>query len=180
MLKNYRSLVRRLKNIIYSNGNTSALIIIACIIVLYTIECIEYGNVEVIDGDRLVINNHKVRLYGIDAVERNQLCKNRKGNQWKCGIDAKNHLTKLINANKVVCLLIDKDRYKRSLSICYSSQHQNLNAEMVKAGYAVAYTRYSSMFVPYEKEARQKQNGIWSGKFKMPEVYRMNNKANTN
>ncbi len=172
MLKNYRSLVRRLKSIIYNNGSASTLIIITCIILLYAIECIAYRNAEVIDEDSLVINNNKIRLYGIDAVERNQLCKDRKGNQWKCGIDAKNHLTKLINANKVVCLLIDKDRYKRSLSICYSSQHQNLNAEMVRAGYAVAYTRYSNMFAHYDKEARQKQNGIWSGKFKMPERYR--------
>jgi endonuclease YncB( thermonuclease family) len=176
MLKNYRSLVRRLKSIIYNNGSTSALIIIACIILLYAIECIVYGNAEVIDGDSLVISNNKIRLYGIDAVERNQLCKDSKGHQWKCGIEAKNYLTKLIDADKVICLLIAKDKYKRSLSICYSSQQQNLNTEMVRAGYAVAYTRYSNMFVPYEKEARQKQKGIWSGKFKMPERYRLDRK----
>ena len=33
------------------------------------------GNAQIIDGDTIKINSNKIRLYGIDAPEFNQLCK---------------------------------------------------------------------------------------------------------
>jgi Micrococcal nuclease (thermonuclease) homologs len=33
------------------------------------------GLVEVIDGDTIKINERKIRLFGIDAPEKNQICK---------------------------------------------------------------------------------------------------------
>ena len=40
----------------------------------FSFEYIE-GKPEVIDGDTIKINNHKIRLYGIDAPEKKQTCK---------------------------------------------------------------------------------------------------------
>ena len=33
------------------------------------------GNVKVIDGDTIKINKKKIRLFGIDAPEKKQICK---------------------------------------------------------------------------------------------------------
>ena len=33
------------------------------------------GEAKVVDGDTLIINNIRIRLFGIDAPEKNQICK---------------------------------------------------------------------------------------------------------
>ena len=35
-----------------------------------------YGDVKVIDGDTVIIKNSKIRLFGIDAPEKNQMLTN--------------------------------------------------------------------------------------------------------
>jgi endonuclease YncB( thermonuclease family) len=43
---------------------------------------------------------------------------------------------------------------------------------MVREGYAVAYTQYSSDFLEDEKYAKENNNGIWSMHFQIPSEYR--------
>lgn len=108
--------------------------------------------------------------------EKRQKCKTREDREWECGLEAKNYLTQLVNNDKVLCITVDKDRYKRLVSVCYNHYFKDINAEMVRNGYAVAYTRYSSMYITEEKQAKKEKLGIWSGKFTKPEDYRMNKK----
>jgi len=44
----------------------------------------------------------------------------------------------------------------------------NLNAEIVRQGWAVAYRRYSEDYVEAENEARMNKRGMWAGEFEMP------------
>jgi endonuclease YncB( thermonuclease family) len=48
-----------------------------------------------------------------------------------------------------------------------------LNAAMVRRGWAVDYTKYNGgRYHSEEQEARRDQLGIWAGRFDMPEQWR--------
>jgi endonuclease YncB( thermonuclease family) len=49
---------------------------------------------------------------------------------------------------------------------------RNLNAEMVKQGWAIAYLRYSRAFIQLEDAARTQKLGLWAGEFQKPWDYR--------
>ena len=51
----------------------------------------------------------------------------------------------------------------------------DINAAMVRAGWAVAYKRYSNDYVADEAEARVAKRGLWAGTFQQPEKWRRNN-----
>ena len=79
------------------------------------------AEVRVIDGDTIIVDNKKVRLFGIDAPEKAQLCKDSSGNNYRCGIVATEKLNELIfsSTNKTVnCENIAKDQYGRLISNC--------------------------------------------------------------
>ena len=53
----------------------SLLIFLLFSIVSHSSEKIILGNAKVIDGDTIKIDKKKIRLFGIDAPEKKQLCK---------------------------------------------------------------------------------------------------------
>ena len=137
------------------------------------------GKATVIDGDTITIKNAKIRFSGIDAPEKNyygqtQFCKGPKG-VWACGKKASSKLKKLINGQEVQCTDEGKDRYGRTLSICYANG-VDLQAEMVRSGMAVAYLRYSNRYENEMIEAMVAQVGIWGGPFVEPEQWRIQNR----
>ncbi len=139
------------------------------------------GKARVIDGDTITINNTKIRFSGIDAPEKNyygqtQFCKGPKG-VWACGKKASTKLKQLINGQEVQCTDEGKDRYGRTLSICYANG-VDLQAEMVRSGMAVAYLRYSNRYESEMVEAMIAQVGIWAGPFLEPEDWRRQNRKN--
>ena len=52
-------------------------------------------------------------------------------------------------------------------SICFVGS-RDLNAEMVRQGWALAYQKYSTDYVIQEKVAQSERTGIWSGQFVSP------------
>ena len=140
---------------------------------LHTAEIIN-GNAKIIDGDTLHIGKYKIRLHGIDAPELNQNCLfNHK--VWNCGKESKNFLINFIDNKKISCKLIDKDRYKRHVGICFKDTI-NLNKKIVQAGWAIAYRYYSKDFVEDEKIAKINKSGIWKGSFEEPYLFRKKSK----
>ena len=139
------------------------------------------GKATVIDGDTITIKNVKIRFSGIDAPEKNyygqtQFCKGPKG-VWACGKKASSKLKKLINGQEVQCTNEGKDRYGRTLSICYANG-VDLQAEMVRSGMAVAYLKYSNRYESEMIEAMIAQVGIWGGPFDEPELWRRQSRKN--
>ena len=139
------------------------------------------GKATVIDGDTITIKNVKIRFSGIDAPEKNyygqtQFCKGPKG-VWACGKKASSKLKKLINGQEVQCTNEGKDRYGRTLSICYANG-VDLQAEMVRSGMAVAYLKYSNRYESEMVEAMIAQVGIWGGPFDEPELWRRQSRKN--
>ena len=70
------------------------------------------GKAKIIDGDTIHINKKKIRLEGIDAPERKQLCVYG-GKKWKCGLKSTQELKKIINKKIVKCVTSNIDKYKR-------------------------------------------------------------------
>ena len=66
-----------------------------------------------IDGDTLRAGDgSEYRIFGIDAPELHQTCKEAIGKSWACGRAAKARLTTLIEGNNVNCTARDKDRFR--------------------------------------------------------------------
>lgn len=128
------------------------------------------GRAFVIDGDSLRINRQMIRLYGIDAPEGRQLCV-RDNTPYPCGEEAAALLRKLTFRKTVRCFEKDRDAHGRSVAECFIGQ-RNLNAEMVKQGWAIAYQRYSRAFIPLEDAAQTQRLGLWAGEFQKPWDYR--------
>ena len=129
------------------------------------------SSLKIIDGDTIILNSEKIRFYGIDTPEIKQTCTYNYGHTYSCGMKAKLELEKIIGSKKVSCIKKTKDRYKRSISICYVDKN-DINSLMVKRGWALAYRKYSKKYVKDEAIAKLNNAGMWSGKFIAPWKWR--------
>ena len=129
------------------------------------------GAVQVIDGDSLRKEDTDIRLYGIDAPEYRQACEDQNAREYPCGKQSADILRGLVRGQEVSCSSIDIDRYGRSVAVCKIGALE-INAEMVRLGWAVAYSRHSLSYLLIEAEAKKAKRGIWAGTFEEPEAYR--------
>ncbi|HUR40607.1 MAG TPA: thermonuclease family protein [Verrucomicrobiae bacterium] len=128
------------------------------------------GQASIIDGDTLEIHGERIRLHGLDAPESSQAC-DLAAKSWPCGRRAALALADLIGDDVVRCAARGKDRYGRTIAAC-SVRGQDINAWLVREGWAVAYVKYSSDYVDAEAAARAAGRNLWSGPFVMPEEHR--------
>lgn len=129
------------------------------------------GAARVIDGDTIEITGRHVRLEGIDAPEHGQRCGRWLVGTWDCGARATEALSALIARRPVTCESRGNDKYGRMLAICFVDG-KDINAEMVREGYAWAFVRYSRTYVRQEAEARAARIGIWQGSAEPAWLYR--------
>jgi endonuclease YncB( thermonuclease family) len=129
------------------------------------------GSLQVVDGDSLRRGDTDIRLHGIDAPEYRQTCRDKHGAEYACGKQAANALRNLVEEGAVSCTSIETDRYGRAVALCKRGDLE-INREMVRLGWAVAYSRHSLSYVRLEAEARRAKRGIWAGSFESPEDYR--------
>ena len=135
------------------------------------------GVARIIDGDTLDVGTVRVRLHGIDAFERNQTCDGPRG-PWACGAAAANALKSRAEGRRLVCRVLDTDRYGRKVSRC-ERDGVDLGRELVSEGLAMAYRRYSQDYVGVEETARAEAAGAWSGSFDRPEQWRSRSRRST-
>lgn len=131
------------------------------------------GPARVIDGDTIAIGDARIRLEGIDAPEASQQCHSAKLGKWSCGPAATRQLASLIAGRNVRCESSGVDKYGRMLAICRAGSLE-LNAEMVRRGFAWAFVRYSRRLVKVEAEARKLRLGIWQAENDPAWTYRAN------
>lgn len=134
------------------------------------------GTPLVLDGDTLDFNGMRVRLFGIDAFERDQSCTRGNGSRYPCGQAAREALVVAISHAPVRCERRDVDRYNRMVAVC-RTRNGDLSARVVEQGYALAYRQYSHDYVNEEDAARRDQRGAWSGEFQPPWDYRRNRQS---
>lgn len=119
---------------------------------------------KVIDGDTLELaNGDRVRLIGIDTPEFTD----REPEPF--AVEARKYLQDLVEG-KTVRLEYDRerfDKYRRVLAFVWIDDTL-VNEELVRAGLAKALTRFGYSTIKKkrlkaaEKEAREKQRGIWT------------------
>lgn len=131
------------------------------------------GTAEVIDADVLRFGNQRVILWGIDAPERPQTCQ-LNGEFWGCYDVAFRKLQLLAGRGEVVCHLRgDPDILGRRFGVCESGG-EDLNAEMVRAGLALAFVEQTDAYMGQMAEAITAGAGLWQPgvTFEEPWVYR--------
>jgi endonuclease YncB( thermonuclease family) len=57
------------------------------------------GQASVVDGDTIEIRSAKIRIWGIDAPESDQTCRDKDSRQYRCGQKAANRLDAMISPN---------------------------------------------------------------------------------
>ncbi len=131
------------------------------------------GKARAVDGDSLIMNGERLRLYGIDAPERGQNCW-RSGKEWPCGSRAHAQLRRLVRGKQVECSPNGIDRYDRWLVICTvkgPGKAVEINQTLVKQGWAINYGGYGEE----ERIAIKGRAGVWSGDFDRPQDWRRQN-----
>jgi endonuclease YncB( thermonuclease family) len=132
------------------------------------------GTADVIDADILKIGAQRVILWGIDAPERAQVC-GLNGEQWGCYDSAKRALELLAGRGEVSCTFKGPpDPFGRRFGVCESGG-QDLGAEMVRQGMALAYLDQSDDYEAVQLEAITAGVGLWQPGvvFEEPWVFRM-------
>ena len=127
------------------------------------------GRPVVVDGDTLRIGDERIRLHGIDAPEMDQTCGST--DIWHCGKQAREALKDHIAGRSVTCTGDSRDRYGRFIGVCRVGG-EDLNAWMVREGWAMAYRKYSTDYVEEEQEAAARGLNMWTGEFVPPWEWR--------
>lgn len=120
----------------------------------------------------------RIRLWGIDAPEMTQTCQGKDGLTYECGRDSAAVMRELTRDRLVKCETRDHDRYGRVVAVCRTETGE-INAAIVRRGWAVDYPRYShGHYRAEEQSARDEGLGIWSGRFELPWEWRQLHKSN--
>jgi endonuclease YncB( thermonuclease family) len=137
------------------------------------------GSARALDGDTIDLSTQtgvlRIRLEGIDAPEGGQRCNLKWLSTWDCGKAATLALTDLIAGHEVICDDRGLDRYGRTLGVCFANG-RDINAEMVRAGLAWAFVRYSPLYVEHEAIARSLKAGVWQAATQPPWDWRAQQK----
>src|SRR5258705_8485908 len=121
------------------------------------------GQASVIDGDTLEIHGTRIRLWGIDAPESSQLCRNDESLQYRCGAKAANELDAFIARRPVDCSPVSLDQYRRTVAVC-SIDGVDLAAWLVRKGLALDWPTYSKgKYDKAQRDAEHPGRGIWAG-----------------
>ncbi len=114
--------------------------------------------VGVSDGDTITVlhsgKGERIRLHGIDCPEKRQAFGKR----------AKQFTSNLVFAETVTVQAVDRDRYGRTVGVVLLPDGRSLNHELVRAGLAWMYRRYTNdqSLSDLEEEARVARRGLWA------------------
>jgi endonuclease YncB( thermonuclease family) len=118
------------------------------------------GEARVIDADILIVAGRRVILWGLDAPERAQTC-NLDGKEWSCYDAAKRTLEALAGRGSIECTLTgDPDPFGRRYGVCTFGA-EDLNAEMIQQGMALAFSEQTPDYEPQQLEAITAGVGLW-------------------
>lgn len=133
----------------------------------------EAASADVRDGDTLIVAGNRVRLYGIDAPEYHQSCRDAAGKLWPCGLQARTRLVDLTKAGPISCTVRATDQYDRKVAQCTNGSDVDLARAMVESGFAISpASRGTAAYAEEEAQAQQAKRGIWQGTFETPATWR--------
>lgn len=147
----------------------------------HTQEAIE-GPACVVDGRTLFVGGTreqgqcrggiKVRLHGIDAPDLEQRCATQTGASYACGTSALNALEELTWRRSLHCEPQGPAGRDRAIPATCIAAEQDLGAELVRRGWAIADMRQGDAYAGEQAEARAARRGLWGGRFDDPAAWR--------
>ena len=142
-----------------------------CLAGLAHADAIISGTACVVDGNRLQVGGKirdgkcwggiDVRLFGSDAPELDQTCKNQIGIEWPCGRIAKNFLERLVSRRSISCYHIDGEFDEKRPKVTCISGRADLSLELVLQGMAKALHDKANRYELEENAAKRAKKGIW-------------------
>ena len=132
------------------------------------------GDARVIDADILIVSGKRVILWGLDAPERAQNCI-LNGKVWGCYDVSKRTLEALAGRGPIECVLTgEPDPFGRRHGVCTYGP-EDLNAQMVRMGMALAFSEQTPDYEPQQLEAITEGVGLWQpgSTFEEPWVWRL-------
>jgi len=120
------------------------------------------SDVQIIDGDTLILRDVTYRINGIDAPESGQKCISDRGKKWACGDAATNTLYRITIGADVTCTKLAVDPYKRIVARCFADG-QDVGKAMVAQGMAWAFLKFSDEYEDVQAKAKTARLGIWRG-----------------
>lgn len=128
--------------------------------------------VQIIDGDSFKDGETEFRIYGIDAPEYRQTCKDGNGQDWLCGKSARKGLEAVLRSGRFNCEVRARDKYGRAIVSCTSGD-DDLGARLVMQGHAISSQNFDSVIYGTEEaQAEKGKLGIWQGPFEKPSNWR--------
>jgi endonuclease YncB( thermonuclease family) len=128
------------------------------------------GQASVIDGDTIEIHGTRIRLWGIDAPESTQLCRDEDSLQYRCGAKAASDLDAFIARKLAVHPSHWTNTGARSRLAVWTAPTWAL----VSNGLARDWPNYShGMYDKIQREAEHAGRGMWSGSYVAPWLYRV-------
>jgi endonuclease YncB( thermonuclease family) len=149
-------------------------LILASLLALATPTCASdlVGRASVVDGDTIEIHDTRIRLFGIDAPESAQTCRDAADKEYRCGQVAANELADHLDGKTVACIPRELDRYGRTVALCMVSD-ADIGDWLVRRGLAVDFTYYSKgKYRLAQDEASLARAGMWAGRFVEPRYFR--------
>ena len=129
------------------------------------------GSASVIHANVFYIGGRYIRLYGVDAPDNDQICSNANGSSYNCGQEAVSWVRGWIDNNIIDCYLLKIEPNGQDLATCVWGDY-DIGAALVGAGWALANTRETDIYRPYEAKAKSESSGLWQGTFYSPEDWR--------
>jgi endonuclease YncB( thermonuclease family) len=112
----------------------------------------------------LEIHGTRIRLWGIDAPESSQLCRDDESLQYQCGAKAANELDAFIARRPVGCSPVSLDQYRRTVAVC-SIDGVDLAEWSVRNGLALDWPMYSKgKYGKAQRDAEHAGRGVWAGR----------------
>lgn len=108
---------------------------------------------HIADGDTIRLNGIKIRLWGVDAPEKEQPGFTEAGDFLKDAIQFK----------MISCTVHEHDKYGRLVAQCTRDDDDaDIGAMIIAAGRARDYGRYSKgYYLPKQKQAQKEHLGLW-------------------
>ncbi|GGF11973.1 hypothetical protein GCM10011321_00120 [Youhaiella tibetensis] len=124
------------------------------------------GPAKMVDGDIIMVGKQRVILWAVDAPERSQFCLIG-SKKWGCYEAATRALEDILKTGDATCTLTDNkpDPFGRRYGVCKIGD-TDIGAELVKQGYALAFTQQGEDYVAQQQEAEAAKIGLWRDEVK--------------
>ena len=143
-----------------------------------------------IDGETLFMNGVEVNLFGIDAVEHDQICQDADGRDYPCGKNATLALQRIVQQREVICFPMFSVSDRRVVGTCdvitddaappmtpsdflrNDYREYDVSRMMIEQGHALSVGIGNTRFLEEQRQAQTLRVGIWQGSFQPPASWR--------